>query len=255
MPDFYNPDGTTTTADGRPQYKDYAGNATEYGRGMFRRLRRIGAFESGNPMSQFNPFLATNKGKYDDVWSRFSSNAGPARMKPTGRNIYNAQMDYFDAQQPGHDEAYAKMLADYNANKAHGDELLGKMNQPVISDAMLQQLQGAARDRVAREGAMNYADVAARLAGTGQSFDRAHPAFIGAQYNTAYQAGQAEIAQALDAAEKNYAGYGQAAGAYSNWMDQLFKQGTGLEQFRTSLGDQRSQFLQAWLALRKAGQQ
>jgi hypothetical protein len=248
------PSGMAAPSNGRPaQYGDYMQNAPSYGRGLFQRLRRMGAFQEGNPFAQYNPFLASNTNKYADVWSRFSSGAGPARQRPTGHNIYNAQMDYFDAQQPAHEAAYQKLLGDYNTSRGQGQGLLDRMQQPVISDAMLQQLQAAARDKVAREGANTYSDVAARLAGTGQSVDRANPAFFGAQANTAYQAGQSDIQQALGAAQTNYAGYGQAAGLYQGWLQNLLQQGTGLEQFRTSLGDQRSSFLQAWQALRAAG--
>lgn len=253
MQDYYDPSGTATVDGGRPRYQDYAANAPAYGRGMFKRLRRMGAFKEGSGFAQFNPFLASNAGKYDDVFERFQSSAGPARMKPTGKNIYNAGMDYFAAQAPEHQAAYERMLADYNATKAQGQGLLDKMGQPVISEAMLAQLQAGRRDRVAREGAANYGDVAARLAASGQTVDRAHAAFTGSQANTAYQAGQAELEEALQAAFANREGLGQAQGAYQSWADNLLRNQTGLEQFRTSLGDQQLNFMNAWLALRNAG--
>jgi hypothetical protein len=90
---------------------------------------------------------------------------------------------------------------------------LGQAMNPTVSPQMLQQLQGAGRDRVAREGQSLQDALHAQLAAQGMQTGMYNPSYMGAQYNTAYQAGQSDINQQLQASQLNQQGLLGALGA------------------------------------------
>lgn len=94
---------------------------------------------------------------------------------------------------------------------------LGQAFQPVISQSQLGAMQSAGRDRVATEGQTLQDALRAQLAAQGQSVNSVNPAFIGAAYNTAYQAGQSDINQQFQASQLNKQGL-QAALSQGNAM-------------------------------------
>lgn len=87
---------------------------------------------------------------------------------------------------------------------------------PVIDQNMLSALQSAGRDRVAREGATLQDALRTQLAAQGQHPGMFNPAFAGAAYNTAYQTGQSDINQFMNAQQINHQGLLGALGAGSN---------------------------------------
>ena len=239
-------------------YRDYKNNAPDFGRGSFRRLKRAGAFDQGSALAQFNPFLPENKGQIGpSAMDRFS---GPGGKKLTLKNLGPAISDYYAQGQAGHDEATARMRSVYDASAsaAYGNlENARKGLNPIISQEMLATLQAQGRERVAREGAGNMNSAAARLAASGQSVNRANAAFAASQGQTAYQAGQSDINQYVQAEQTNHDGLIQglqAMEAAGKDISGLLAQLEGVEGFAQSWAKARMDALSA-IATAKAANQ
>lgn len=187
-----------------------------------------GSASSGGiiPSTQpFNPFIDPSTGQ--PIGGRKDLNFG------TILEILSGAFPYLSGNQDAFRTAANNLLGDGFLTSPLMKSLTSGAEdamKPVVSAGQLSSMQGAARDRVAREGADLQARIGAQLAGQGQIPGMENPAFVGAAYNTAFGAGQAEIEQALRAAEMNQSGLLGALGAGSGILGaQAFGVGKGLD--------------------------
>ena len=243
-----------TQPTGTPRWNDYreAGAMAGADRGVFRRMRKAGAFDPDSPLRGQNPF--TPEGA--EYWAqnptqRFS---GPGRQKPTNVNIGGAIFDIIDLNKPAHEAAYNNMTGVTDMGQdvlaQSGAAITSALQNPAVSPEQLRHMQAVARQRVGWEAGRGQAGLAARFGEQGYRTDDLNAAYAALKGDTLYRLGEAEIDQGMKAGQMNRDALMQAiqsaaqyTGSISTAIDTLLK----TEGFRESLSKDE---INALLALR-----
>jgi hypothetical protein len=256
MPETY-----TTDAPAPVRFRDYrdTGATVGAGRRIFHRLKSLGAFNSGSPLQQYNPFLA--EGQQDWQNNPLHQFTGPGRKRPTIPNTMSAISAILDQEKAPHQAAYTNLMdtigSGAGALNAQRDAVMKALGTDVIPPALLERLTAGSRERIAREGAQTRVGLSAQLAGSGGRVDQFDPAYGALQNETLYKLGQSEIDNAMTAATTNRQGQMDAigaAGAYGGSLAETIKSLLSAEEFRSQLSKDQITMLEAMAGLRKAGQ-
>lgn len=240
-------------------YRDYraTGEGVGAGRGLFKRLRKLGAFDEGSGLRKSNPFLEEGQQNWNEnPLSRFT---GAARQKPTIGNVTSAISGILSNNKAAEEDALARLRATYEGNAgvldASRTAVMSALENPAVSPEQLAQWQAAARDRITRENQQSGAALSSRLAGQGYRQDDLNASQRALTNDALYRTGQSDIEQSMMAAEKNRQGLLDAidrAGAFQGNVSENIQQLLGIEEFRRSLSADEVAFLEAMAGLYQA---